>query len=192
MQCLVGGEKSIWTVFDELVFVNEKKPYTMLIPLIYRKMKKWKDKVGELNWIHISDNSAFNQYRAKTGSYDVKDVEEISRSKCDTFGLEPIRMKAAPKFSGSVESRVRLTIAKLVNEELIVSAQCTETIKMFRNLITEKPKDGKYDPSIELKPKRSVYLHSFDALSYALIYFDARLGTPTVKTEKTSVIEINA
>lgn len=192
MQCLVGGEKSIWTVFDELVFVNEKKPYTMLIPLIYRKMKKWKDKVGNLNWIHISDNSAFNQYRAKTGSYDVKDVEEISRSKCETFGLEPIRMKAAPKFHGSVESRVRLTIAKLVNEELVISAHCTEVIKMFRNLITEKPKDGKYDPNLELKPKRSVYLHSFDAMSYALIYFDSRLGTPTVKTGKTSIIEINA
>ena len=44
--------------------------------------------------------------------------------------MEPIRMKAAPKFSGSVEGRVRLLIAKLVQEELLISAPCTEVIKM--------------------------------------------------------------
>ena len=73
----------------------------------------------KFKYIHISDNSAFNQFRAKTGSYDVKDIEEISRDKAETFELDPIRMRPAPKFNGSVESRVRITIAKLQSEEFL-------------------------------------------------------------------------
>ena len=150
-----------------------------------RKMAYWNRKCEhKFKYIHISDNSAFNQFRAKTGSYDVKDIEEISRGKAETFGLEPIRMKAAPKFNGSVESRVRLTIAKLQQEEFLVSAQCTSILKMFQNLISEKP--GKtYDPNVSFKPKRSVYVHPFDAMSYVLIYYNSmHLETqPVIKTE---------
>ena len=193
MQNLVGSEKSIWTVFDELVTINKKIPYTMLIPLIYRKMKYWNDLVGKkFKYVHISDNSAFNQYRAKTGSYDVRDFEEISKGKCEPFGLEPIRMKAAPKFAGSVEGRVRLMIAKLVQEEIIVSAQCNEVIKSIRHLSSEKQKDGKYDPTLGLKPKRSVYIHAFDALTYPIMYFDVKSTTPYANVQSSSIIEINA
>jgi hypothetical protein len=193
MQCLVGAEKSVWTVFDELVFIDKKIPYTSIIPMLYQKMKKWEDKVGGLKWYHISDNSAFNQYRAKTGSYDVRDFEEISKAKCEMFDLEPIRLKAAPKFSGSVQSRVRLLMAKLMQEEIVFSARnATDSLKAVRNLVSQKGKDGKYDPSLELKPQRSVYLHAFDAMTYALIYFDSRLGTPTPTTQKATILEINA
>lgn len=192
LQCLVGKEKSLWTVFDEFVSVNKKLPYTTIIPLLYRKMKSWERKVGRsLRWIHVSDNSAFNQYRAKTGSYDVKDIEEISREKCQHFDLPPIRMKAAPKFSGSVEGRVRLMIARLMNEEIIVSAQCTDIVKMFTNLISEKQREGKYDPNLALKPKRSIYVHSFDALSYPLMYFDVGSGAPSPNVETSEIVEIN-
>lgn len=192
LQCLVGAEKSLWTVFDEFVSVNRKLPYTTIVPLLYRKMKSWERKVGKsLRWVHVSDNSAFNQYRAKTGSYDVKDIEEISREKCEHFDLPPIRMKAAPKFSGSVESRVRLTIARLTNEELLISAQCTDVVKMLTNLVSEKQK-LKYDPNLELKPRRSVYIHTFDALSYPLMYFDAGPSQPRANVETSEIVEINA
>jgi hypothetical protein len=193
MQCIIGTERSLWTVFDEIVTINQKIPYTALIPQIYRKMKKWEDRVGsKLNWMHISDNSAFNQYRAKTGSYDVRDFEEISKEKAEHFDLDPIRMKAAPKFSGSVESRVRLLINKLVNEEILISASCTEVIKSIRHLVSEQEKNGKYDPSLELKPKRSVYIHAFDALTYPIMYFDVRKGLVTGTRGNCEVIEINA
>jgi len=192
LQCLVGAEKSLWTVFDEFVSVNKKLPYTTIIPLLYRKMKSWERKLGKsLRWIHVSDNSAFNQYRAKTGSYDVKDIEEISREKCGHFDLDPIRMRAAPKFSGSVEGRVRLMIAKLTSEEIVVSAQCTDVIKMMTNLISEKQKEGKYDPNLALKPKRSIYVHTFDALTYPLMHYDIGPGIPTPHVEKSEIVEIN-
>ena len=179
MQCLVGSDKMVWTVFDEFVTINKKLPYTTLIPLVMRKMSYWNRKMDhKFRFIHISDNSAFNQFRAKTGSYDVRDIEEISRDKADTFNLDPIRMKAAPKFSGSVESRVRLTIAHLQSDQIMISAQCTKIIKMFQNLISEKP--GKhYDPNIAFKPKRSVYIHPFDAMSYPIIHYNS---TPMMAT----------
>lgn len=193
MQNLVGKEKSIWTVFDELVTINKKIPYTTLIPLIYRKMKYWNEHVDKkLKYVHISDNSAFNQYRAKTGSYDVRDFEEISKSKCDTFGCEPIRMKAAPKFAGSVEGRVRLMIAKLTSEEIMFSAQCTESIKSIRNIASERQRDGKYDPNLGLKPKRSVYIHAFDAMTYPIMFFDVKTSTAQATVSTSSIIEINA
>jgi hypothetical protein len=193
MQCLVGRERSVWTVFDELVTINKKIPYTTLIPLIYRKMKYWTDKVGKkLNFVHISDNSAFNQFRAKTGSYDVRDFEEISKEKCEVFDLEPIRMKAAPKFQGSVEGRVRLMISKLVQEEILISAQCTDVLKSIRNLASSKQENGKYDPSLELKPRRSVYIHAFDALTYPIMFYDVKSGVPRANVKTASIIEINA
>jgi hypothetical protein len=188
MQCLPGEDKMLWTVFDELVTINRKLPYTSLIPLVMRKMSYWNRKLDhKFRFIHISDNSAFNQYRAKTGSYDVRDIEEISRDKAETFKLDPIRMKAAPKFSGSVESRVRLTIATLQSEEILISAQCTNILKMFQNLISEKP--GKhYDPNIAFKPKRSVYIHAFDAMSYPIIFYNS---TPALAVGHTSSHIIN-
>ena len=190
MQNIPNAPNSPWIIFDELVTINKKLPYTTLIPLVMRKMKYWNRMLDfNFKYIHVSDNSAFNQYRAKTGSYDVRDIEQISRDKAEHFELEPIKMRAAPKFNGSVESRVRITIAKLQTESLLLSAQCTSVKKMFRNLISEK--QGKtYDPNLAYKPKRSVYVHAFDAMSYVLLYYDV---TPTVTThQKSEIIDIGA
>ena len=188
MQCLPGEDKMLWTVFDEFVTIDEKLPYTTLIPLVMRKMAYWNRKMDhKFRYVHISDNSAFNQFRARTGSYDYRDIEKISQDKADTFGLDPIRMKAAPKFSGSVETRVRLTIAILQDEGIVVSAQCTKILKMFQNLISEKP--GKhYDPNIAFKPKRSVYIHPFDAMTYPIIFYNS---TPAIATGHTNSQIIN-
>jgi phage terminase large subunit len=191
MQCLPGEDKMLWTVFDELVTIDKKLPYTTLIPLVMRKMAYWNRKMEhKFRFMHISDNSAFNQFRARSGSYDYRDIEKISQDKAESFELDPIRMKAAPKFSGSVETRVRLTIATLQSEGIVISAQCTKVIKMFQNLISEKP--GKhYDPNVAFKPKRSVYVHAFDAMTYPIIFYNS---TPTLTTGRTSshIMEIGA
>jgi hypothetical protein len=179
MQVLPTPERSVWMVFDEMVTINKKLPYTTLIPLVMRKMAYWNRRMEhKFTFVHVSDNSAFNQFRAKTGSYDVRDIQEISATKADTFKLEPIRMRAAPKFNGSVEARVRLTISKLQNDEFIMSSQCTRIRKMFRNLVSEK--QGKtYDPNLVFKPRRSVYVHAFDAISYPFLYYDSGPGAPS-------------
>jgi hypothetical protein len=191
MQALPGSDRTIWTVFDEFVTINKKLPYTTIIPLVMRKMSYWNRKCEhKFTFQHVSDNSAFNQFRAKTGSYDVKDIEEIYKSKAETFELPTFRMKACPKFQGSVESRVRLTIGKLQTDQFMVSSQCTAIIKMFKNLVSEK--QGKsYDPNISFKPKRSIYVHPFDAMSYVFLYYDASFSNPTTNV-KTEIMDIGA
>ena len=180
MQMLPTTDRSVWMVFDEMVTINKKLPYTTLVPLVMRKMAYWNRRMEhKFTFIHVSDNSAFNQFRAKTGSYDVRDIQEISQEKAKTFDMEPIRMRAAPKFNGSVEARVRLTISKLQNEEFLMSAQCVNVKKMFRNLVSEK--QGKtYDPNRAFKPRRSSYVHAFDAMSYPFLYYDSGIGAPSV------------
>jgi len=191
MQALVGEDGIVWTVFDELVTINKKLPYTTLVPLVMRKMAYWNRKCDtKFTYQHISDNSAFNQFRAKTGSYDVKDIEEISRQKAETFNLSPIRMRAAPKFNGSVEARVRLTIGKLQSDRFLVSNQCTAIVKMFQNLVSER--QGKtYDPNMAFKPKRSIYIHPFDAMSYVFLSYDT-LASPPGQLVKTEIMDIGA
>tara|TARA_R100000005_G_scaffold96111_1_gene80783 strand:- start:4395 stop:5156 length:762 start_codon:yes stop_codon:yes gene_type:complete len=175
MQQVIGTNKTIWAVFDELVINNEKISFEELVVRLMRKMSKWN---RVMNWSfryrHYSDNSAFNQYRpgGQNGSYDVLDIERISKKKGETFDLEPIRMKAAPKFKGSVEARVRLMIQKLQDHELIISRNLKHTKAMFYNLVSEKVKEGKYDPSAMFKPKRSNYTHTFDALTYPMLSLD--------------------
>lgn len=193
MQNIIMKGKPVWLVFDEIVHVNKHIPYTVLVPEVMRKMMFWnKECDHEFNFIHISDNSAFNQFRAKTGSYDVKDIEHISISRVEHFdGLEPIKLKAAPKFSGSVEARVRLLVAKLQNEEFILSGSCTHLKKMFFNLVSEQSRKT-YDPNIGFKPRRSIYVHAHDALTYPIIYYDAGPGAFTQVGSKTSIMEINA
>jgi hypothetical protein len=174
-----------------MVTIRKKLPYTTLIPLVMRKMAYWNRKMGhEFKYIHISDNSAFNQYRAKTGSYDVRDIEQISRDKADTFNMEPIRMRACPKFAGSVENRVRMTIARLQQDALLLSAQCTEMKKAFKNLIST-PQGKTYDPNLAYKPKRSDYVHAFDAMSYVLLYHDATTAGVS-QSAGTEIIDIGA
>lgn len=189
MQNLVNAPNSPWIIFDEMVTIRKKLPYTTLIPLVMRKMAYWNRKMEhEFKYIHISDNSAFNQYRAKTGSYDVRDIEQISRDKADTFNMEPIRMRACPKFAGSVENRVRMTIARLQQDALLLSAQCTEMKKAFKNLIST-PQGKTYDPNLAYKPKRSDYVHAFDAMSYVLLYHDATTAGVS-QSAGTEIIDI--
>jgi hypothetical protein len=193
MQSIVMGGKSVWLVFDEIIHNEEHIPYTQLVVEVFRRMKYWNQKLDhEFKYIHISDNSAFNQYRAKTGSYDVRDIEEISREKLESFreyNLEAIKLKAAPKFNGSVETRIRLLIAKLQNEEFLLSNKCTYLKKMFFGLVSENT-SGSFDPMKSFKPKRNQYVHSHDAMTYPILYYHA--GPGAIQTTKSEIIEINA
>lgn len=162
-QCIVGKDKSIWIVFDELNFVGQYKPDFAVVPEVLKKMDRWREMLGsQTQFIHISDESAFNQ-RRQDGSYDATRVTQLSNRR--------IRLRACPKAKESVPSRVQMTIAMLLSETLIVSAQCPRTVQMLQLLESEKAKEGKYDPQAGLRPKRSVYLHPFDAFSYAPYYF---------------------
>lgn len=171
-------EKTLWLGIDEMVFTDKQIAFEKLVPLLLDKMNYWCElEQHSFNFEHISDRSAFDRYRAASGSYDHQQIEKLSRS----FLLKapdrwpwlkvPIRMKECPKPAGSVAARIKVVRELLQNEQLFLSApKCQKLIDALRFL--ESKKD---DP---MMPVRSHHLHVYDAMSYAL-YFDA-LGGPVV------------
>jgi hypothetical protein len=161
-------DRLIWLVFDECVFIDRYIAYPKLVPIVMERVAYWRARQAhEFRVNYISDDSAFNQYRAATGSFDVKDIEDLSKG--------VIKMVAAPKGAYSVETRVRLCREGLTNVDLQVSATCLKTREMFRKL--------EEDPNNRLRPRaKSRFGHAFDSLTYARIYYAAR-GRGTVRPQ---------
>lgn len=164
-----------WVVFDEVVTLRKRIDYTDFIPMVARRIKFWRETIQasdrELPQIWISDNSAFNQFRAASGSYDVLEIEKIYDACRGKYGLESLgKIKPAPKFNDSVSIRVQLLQRLLASDEFVVSSRCSRTIGMLLQLEAQKQKPGTpFDPGLALKPKRSDHLHVFDALTYPMI-----------------------
>ncbi|MBW1635281.1 MAG: phage terminase large subunit [Deltaproteobacteria bacterium] len=189
MQMIPTKDRGIvWVVFDEMVYINQKLKTRVLVREQMRRMMFW-NRIRKMhyNYEDISDDSAFNQFRpGSDGSYDVLDYERESKELIKTSfkDLKPIKMKAAPKFGGSVEARVRIVNNLLNTERLIVSSSCTKVKQMFLNLQCEKVKEGKYDPSAAFKPKRSIYIHTFDAMTYPMLHHELS-GNNVRKADET-------
>ena len=194
MQALPVRDKGVvWTVFDEIVKVNRKIEMKVLVRELMRRMDFWNRQMKHhFKFTHISDNSAFNQYRNVGGSYDYLEVERHSKQICQSFdGLEPVRMRAAPKFNGSVEARVRLMMALLQEERFIVSFACLKHKSMLLNIASEKAKAGTYDPGAGFKPKRSVHIHPFDSMTYPMLEADVgSLQVSPLRHGKAELIDI--
>ena len=172
----VDGEM-VKVILDEFDYVGKYASYTVIVPQLIRRMIYWEGVTGwEIDWIHISDNSAFNQFRAATGSYDCADVLKISQEYVKKHNLNPrfvIRMKECPKGSGSIAARVRMMSDSMFTRKLVVSAMCPLTKDMFANL-ESNPKD----PTI---PKETGPLpHRFDSSTYGFFYYDKGKGTKDV------------
>lgn len=178
-QIIPTQDKMLKLVVDEVDAVGQYTPYHVLVPKIVDRMKYWEDRMEtQFEFEHISDDSAFNQFRPSAGtSFDYLEVERLSREYVEKSNLPLryiIRMKAAPKGRGSVEARVRMVRDYLFKEELKVSATCVGACEMFRNL--------EEDPHKPLQPLRSNNIHRFDSLSYGLFYFDKGRGHMRVTT----------
>lgn len=175
-------------VFDEIDHVGQYTPYTKLVPEIIDRMIYWDDRMEfQFNWTHVSDDSAFNQYRAATGSFDAWDIEKISKTVVEErkkrLDADPgdmdkaklleakakldryvIKMKAAPKGDFSVEARTRMMNEDLVTSSIMISAAtCPKGVEMFMRL-THEPDDA-------LQPKKkSRYGHNFSAMTYGFFW----------------------
>jgi len=191
-QFIVTEKGATWLVFDEVIHDNKKMHLKEVTRSFMQRMAFW-NRTCEYQFAfqHFSDNSAFNQYRNATGSYDFREIEQHSETIGKSLGIDPIRMKPAPKFQGSVEARVRLVLQLLQNENLLISGACSMIKQMFLNLEAENQKLGKYDPSIPFTPKRSKYLHCFDAMSYPILTLSATtdINSP-ISRRKTDIIEV--
>ncbi|SRR6266496_1511798 len=158
-QYIPTKDKILWIIFDEFIFIDRYIPYTRLVPMLLDRFAYWNKRMEtEFRLQHISDEAAFNQYRAATGSFDYKDIQDLSKGK--------IRMVAAPKGPYSIETRVRMTREKLQNTELLISATCPRTKEMFMKLERDPANSGRPKP-------KSRFGHPFDSMSYPFIYYAA-------------------
>lgn len=182
-QFIPTPKKVFWMVFDEMNCVGKYMPYRTLVPKLIDRLQYWEeaasDQAGvkvQFNFRHISDESAFNQFRAKEGSFDAQDIEEISRAYVQENNLPErfiIKMRACPKGPHSVEARVRIVTDLLIEESILVSATCTHTRSMFMNLECDKES--------RMKPRRSIYVHPFDSLSYPMLFYNSGAGRSATK-----------
>jgi hypothetical protein len=168
--------------FDEAVTVKVRVNYRELVPIIQRKVQFWRQvaaarsgrEIDRVNMpqVWISDNSAFNQYRpgGQNGSFDVLDLERIYESNRAKYGLEALKIKQCPKPPGSVVTRVQLMQNALGDGRVLVSSWCKRMIAMLNKLEGEGTPEGQpTDPEKLLTPKRSDYVHTFDASTYPML-----------------------
>jgi hypothetical protein len=171
MQNLPIGDRMKWVIFDEIVIIKRRMRYDVLMPAVVRRWATWNKIVGEqLKAVWISDSSAFNQFRPGNGSFDVLTLEREAFIECQRLNLPRVKFRQAPKFSGSVQTRVRLTMNMMAGNELVVAAACVKMRKTFELLESEpaNPREP-YDPDRGMTPRRSEHLHPFDAFTYPVI-----------------------
>ena len=170
MQMIPTQDKTMWIIFDEMDYLGERHLYKRLAQEVCRRMDYWNRKVDhEFRYEHISDSSAINQWHpGGEGSYDSWDFERYSNGR--------IKMIGCPKGSGSVEARIRILQTKLFNDEVYVSGVCRLTIDMLTHLESDKR-----NPT---KPRRSKYIHKFDAVSYPMLKLELNGMKNTLQIDK--------
>jgi hypothetical protein len=164
-QLVPTDKKNLWLVFDEIDRFGVKTLYRVLAREVIERIKYWNKLAGKpLSYLHVTDESAVNQWRAGgDGSYDAWEFEKEYNAAALEMGdtsMRDIKMQGCPKGPGSVEARVRMLQAKLAMDEIFVSAGCFATKDMLANLLPDKE-----EPS---KPRRSKWIHKFDSLTYGM------------------------
>jgi hypothetical protein len=171
LQRLPIEQRMKWVAFDEVVINRRRIKYEVLMPVVLRRLAWWQQQVGgRFQNVWISDNSAFNQFKAGSGSFDVTELEAAGNAVVDALSLPRIEVRPAPKFAGSVPLRTRLLMDAISAGDFWVSAGCTKIQAMLNLLESKEQKPGEaFDPDLALTPVRSDHLHVFDALTYPII-----------------------
>lgn len=189
LQFVTTPRKLHWLLIDEICCVGKYMPYRVLVPKVIQRLLYWehaaREHYGEevkFRFMHVADLSAFNQYRAKEGSFDAQDIEDISRKYVADEKLDErfvISMRACPKGPHSVEARVRIATDLLYEGTLAVSAICPRHREMFMQLESEK--------GDRMKPRRSKHIHVFDSLTYPCLFFNSGAGRPATRLQTTTL-----
>lgn len=191
MQLNKAGDKHIWRVFDESVFIKKKKSFRSLTLELYDRMAYWCKRMDWLfPFIHIGDKAAYTHYNPQ-GSYDYAQFEKVSKELIQEFErfrhLAPIRMHAPPKGAGSVEDRVKVMHNALASDQFMVSATCNSHTTMLRNLKKAK----KHGVEQDYQPLKTIKgeIHTFDSCSYPMYYYDIKTRPTTGVPESKKNLE---
>jgi hypothetical protein len=165
---------SLYRVFDDLVFTDRKLKIETLVKAQLDLQCEWVQRCGFIiGWLHISDEQALTHWNHH-GSYEFQQIHKWSTRlieetpRYQEAGLRPIVLLAPKKGANSKTGRVESIRDKLLSERLLVSARARATIAMFDELRSD-PKNSDHPMKA-----RDGHIHTFDALSYPIYYFDLR------------------
>lgn len=166
MQMIPVKNKGIWwIVFDELNFVGEHRPDFYVAKKLVEKLDFWTNKTGGMcRFVHVADQTALSHQR-NDGSFDATRMRTLTKGR---VVMRPFSQN--PDSKGSVPARVGMVRSLMANDSFYISATCPRTIESVRLLSSKKQKPGEYNDLAGLMPKRSPYLHPFDAFSYPIFY----------------------
>lgn len=167
LQEVPTAEQIVWIVFDEVVYVDKKVNLEQLTREVLTRMQYWADFLDEEPLFrHISDRSAFDRYRAGTGSYDFMEIERYARAAMPNYPRlkHPLKVLECPKPVGSVESRTRIMMDLLSQGSIYFSPRCKHVIESLTKITPKK--DNPFAPDT-----RSPYKHALDATTYPLFYY---------------------
>lgn len=177
--------KVVTIIFDEFNSVGKQVSIEFVTRQIMTRLNRWCERVGyDFSTVCASDNSAFNRFRAATGSFDSAEVERFWRVMMPSFPRVkyPLRVLEAPKGDGSVEFSVRLVRDLFTRGELLVSAtHCPDTVEMLKNITGTK----KTPMAPDIHDSRK---HILDAIRYYLVL--NRAGGVVVRETETIKPEI--
>lgn len=152
------AQEPIYSVIDEIVSIDKNVSLRSFTEAVITQMNFWEEFIAKnykgrkIRW-HTWADSSVERYRSAAASDEVLFIRNASGDR--------IRPRAAAKFVGSVETRVRILHRLLWENRLFVSASCPATIAMLKAL---KYTNIKADP---IGPKR--HKHLFDSLTYILM-----------------------
>lgn len=189
-QTIPTKERTITIVFDELNYVGKDMPYHAIVPELISRMVYWNKKAGDgvdFWYEHIADEAAFNQ-KNRDGSFDNQHIERLVREYLRDnphITIKPFRLKPCPKGNDSVPIRMQTLMNLWRLNSLYISALCTKTIEACNRLECEQEKQGKYDALLRYRPKRSIFIHPVDSMSYP-IFYRTTTGLSSIRTDKVA------
>ena len=181
------GDKYFWRVLSSYATVGEKLTIEQTVKNLLDKMVALNKQAGvALPFMHIGDSAGWTHWNSQ-GDYTYKKYFEISKHLIENFPkykeLTPVRVVDPKKTGGSKVERVNAVRDKLLSDEMVISATAEEVIQMF--MMLKKKKDDVDEP---LKTP-SGEIHTFDALSYPIYYFDL-LGKSRVVSNTKKDLEL--
>lgn len=166
MQTVPTKDKTLWLVFDEFESVGKRVSLEEVTRKVMARVNHWGQLCDfDFTVTAVSDNSAFNRFRAGTGSLDHAEVEKHWRAMMGQFPRIkfPLRILEAPKGDGSVVVRTRLIQDLFTRDEMYVSATCKAHTSMLTKITGTKKTPFAPDTHDPMK-------HIFDALSYVVVH----------------------
>lgn len=170
-----------WSVLDEMVSLKEEMLLTEFMELFMEKVVALEEHIGrKVRWVCWSDNS-LEAFRATNPQTEAAIVEEASH------GRFRLQFAYEAKSPNAMRKRLQLVSSMISANQIKVSAHCTYSIQMFRELCRPNNRNTNL-----LIPRGEPNKHIWDAISYCIYseYAEEFGESKPDEGRRSSVIEV--